>query len=287
MFVQKLNEKQMQAIARSIRKNVLFQIFHGRSGHPGGSFSCVELLTYLYSRELSVDNDIRFILSKGHAVPAWYAVAAEFGQINKNELASFRKLGSKLQGHPHVLSIPWVNTSTGSLGQGFSVAVGMALGMRYQNEVARTYVLLGDGELQEGEVWEAAMSAAHFRLDKLCAIVDYNKLQSDDYNKNIMGLEPLSLKWQAFGWHVIEIDGHDFNEIERAIYESKKIKDQPTVIIANTVKGKGVSFMEDAPLWHGSVTMSEEVLRQALVELNVSDSDISKFVDGSIWSETT
>jgi len=275
----------MQDIAISIRKNLLFQIFHARSGHPGGSLSCVELLTYLYSYEIGKNNDARLILSKGHAAPAWYAVAAEFGQINRNELISFRKLGSKLQGHPHVVSTPWVNTSTGSLGQGFSVAVGMALGMRYQNHTGHTFVLLGDGELQEGEVWEAAMSASHFGLNNLCAIVDYNKLQSDNYNKNIMGLEPLSLKWQAFGWNVIEIDGHDFNKIGGAVTEAKGIKDRPTVIIANTVKGKGVSFMEDAPLWHGSVTMREEELKDALRELKVSDADIYKYVDGSIWSE--
>jgi len=280
-----LNENQMQDIAVSIRKNLLFQIFHARSGHPGGSLSCVELLTYLYSCEIGKNKDTRLILSKGHAAPAWYAVAAEFGQVNKNELISFRKLGSKLQGHPHVLSTSWVNTSTGSLGQGFSVSVGMALGMRYQNNIDHVFVLLGDGELQEGEVWEAAMSASHFGLNNLCAIIDYNKLQSDNYNKNIMGLEPLTSKWKAFNWNAIEINGHDFNEIGGAIDEAKSTKDGPTVIIANTVKGKGISFMEDAPLWHGSVTMREEELRQALVELNAPDSEIAKYIDGSIWSE--
>lgn len=271
--------------AAAIRKNVLFQIFHARSGHPGGSLSCVELLTYLYSCEVNSNNQARLVLSKGHAAPAWYAVAAEFGLINKKDLIGFRKLGSMLQGHPHVLSTPWVSTSTGSLGQGFSVAVGIALGMRYQNFLDHTFVLLGDGELQEGEVWEAAMSASHFGLNTLCAIIDYNKLQSDNLNKNIMGLEPLSAKWQAFGWNVVEVDGHDLNAIGAAANEAKSVKNRPTVIIANTVKGKGVSFMEDAPLWHGSVTMKDSEFREALLELKVPDSEISKYVDGSIWSE--
>jgi transketolase len=275
----------MKNIAAAIRKNVLFQIFHARSGHPGGSLSCVELLTYLYSREINSNNHARLVLSKGHAVPAWYAVAAEFGIIKKKYLVGFRKLGSMLQGHPHVLSTPWVSTSTGSLGQGFSVAVGIALGMRYQNYLDHTFVLLGDGELQEGEVWEAAMSASQFGLNTLCAIVDYNKLQSDDLNENIMGIEPLRSKWQAFGWNVVEVDGHDLNAIGGAINEARSVKNRPTVIIANTVKGKGVSFMEHAPLWHGSVTMKDSEFSEALLELKVPDSEISKYIDGSIWSE--
>jgi len=189
-----------------------------------------------------------------------------------------------MQGHPSVVTTPWVETSTGSLGQGFSAAIGMALGHIYKNELTRIFVMLGDGELQEGEIWEGAMCAAHYKLDNLCAIVDYNKMQSDDLNENIMGLEPLRAKWEAFNWHVIEIDGHDFDQIESAFEQANETKGKPTVIIAHTIKGKGVSFMEGQPAWHGSVTLRPEELEQALRDLGTPEEDIPAYLNGSIWS---
>jgi transketolase len=177
---------------------------------------------------------------------------------------------------------PWVEASTGSLGQGFSVGIGMAMGFRHQQDPSRVYIVLGDGELQEGEVWEGAMCASHHKLDNLCAIVDYNKLQSDDLNANIMGLEPLRSKWEAFNWHVLEIDGHDFEQIEQAFATAKEIKDKPTVIIAHTIKGNGISFMAGVPAWHGSVKLRPEELEQALDDLGVHPMEISKYINGSI-----
>ncbi len=272
----------------SIRANTLASIYHAGSGHPGGSLSCVELLAYIYDSELG-DNTLdfpghRFILSKGHACPALYAVASKYGCALKGELQGLRKLGSPLQGHPHIGTTPWVETSTGSLGQGFSVAIGIAMGLRHKHEPSRVYVMLGDGELQEGEVWEGAMCAAHYKLDNLCAIIDYNKLQSDDYNENIMGLEPLRAKWEAFNWNVLEIDGHNFEQIEQGFMAAKESNDRPTVIIAHTIKGKGVSFMEGVPAWHGSVKLRPDELEQALRDLGTHEEDIPAYLDGSIWS---
>lgn len=280
----------LENFANGIRISALCAIHTAKSGHPGGALSCAELLAYLWQKELKADakeaeHRNRFILSKGHACPALYAAAAITGLISKKVLLTFRKLGSPLQGHPHVLDLPWVETSTGSLGQGFSVAIGMALGFRYQKKSSRVYVMLGDGELQEGEIWEGAMSASHYKLDNLCAILDYNKMQSDDLNENIMTLEPLAAKWAAFNWHVIEIDGHNFEEIDFAFKQAKGIKDKPTIIIAHTIKGKGVSFMESSPLWHGSVILRDEELTQALEDLQISENDIPRYIDGSIWQD--
>ncbi|HUB85404.1 MAG TPA: transketolase, partial [Rhizomicrobium sp.] len=206
------------------RQHAIASIYHAGSGHPGGAMSSADILACLYGAELnlwpdSVNDPLRdrFVLSKGHGAPALYAVGAYYGFCNRREALGLRKLNSKFQGHPHVLDLPWVETSTGSLGQGFSVALGMALGLKIQKNAARVYTLLGDGELQEGEVWEAAMCAAHHKLDNLCAIVDYNKLQSDDRNDNIMRLEPLAAKFRAFDWAVIEIDGHDVTAILTAL----------------------------------------------------------------------
>jgi len=268
----------------------LVAIYHAGSGHPGGALSAADLMSYVCSRPLALlttnGNSVmrdRFVLSKGHACPVLYAAAAECGLIPHRMLLTLRKLGSPLQGHPHVLDAPWVETSTGSLGQGFSASIGMAMGLRYQKSEARVYTMLGDGELQEGEVWEGAMSAGHYKLDNLCAIVDYNKLQSDDSNDNIMGLEPLRAKWEAFRWHAIEIDGHDFEQIDGAFSEARKARGKPTVIIANTIKGRGVSFMEGSPLWHGSVKLRDEELATALRELGVSEYEVGGYLDGSIW----
>lgn len=255
-----------QGLARQIRRDALIQIHRAGSGHPGGSLSCADILAVLYGSVLQMEGESRdrFVLSKGHGCPALYAAWANVGLIEREVLEGFRKAGERLQGHPHVLATPLAETSTGSLGQGFSTAVGMALGYRHQGLQGRIFVLLGDGELQEGIVWEAAMCAAHYRLGNLVAIIDYNKLQSDARNEDIMGLEPLAAKWQAFGWHVLELDGHDHDALQKAFSARY---DKPAVVIAHTVKGKGVSWMEDIPAWHGSVRLKDDELARALEEL--------------------
>ena len=272
--------------ARQIRILSLLSIYTAGSGHPGGTLSAIDIIAYLFLEEMKYDpknmndpNRDRFILSKGHACPALYAVAAEVGIIESNELRKLRKLGSDLQGHTHRGTTPWVEASTGSLGQGFSFSIGEALGFRHQNITNRVYVMLGDGELQEGEVWEGAMCAGHYKLNNLCAIIDYNKMQSDDYNANIMTLEPLADKWKSFNWHVIEIDGHDFNEIKAAFQEARETKGKPTVIIAHTIKGKGVSYMEGSPAWHGSLKLSEEDFIVALRNMGCSDEEIKEYIN--------
>jgi transketolase len=279
-------EAQLAASARRIRMHSLAAIFHAGSGHPGGALSCADLLACLYGAEMNVwptglDDPLRdrFVLSKGHAAPALYAAGAEFGFCDRTEALSLRKLGSKFQGHPHVLDLPFAETSTGSLGQGFSVAMGMALGLKKLKNDARVYTILGDGELQEGEVWEAAMCAAHHRLDNLCAIIDYNKLQSDDSNDNIMRLEPLAAKWSAFGWAVAEIDGHDIAAILSAFRSAAVTMGAPSVIIAHTVKGKGVKAMENIPAWHGSVKMTREQTEGALGALGASAGEMKELLD--------
>lgn len=278
--------------ARRIRQLSIASIFHAGSGHPGGSLSAADMLAALYGAELNVspasfgrapdNNRDRFILSKGHAAPALYAAGAEFGFVKPALLKDLRRYGSVLQGHPHVADTPFAETSTGSLGQGFSVAIGAALGLRHQGLSARSYAMLGDGEMQEGEVWEGAMCAAHHRLDNLCALIDYNKLQSDDLNSRIMGLEPLGDKWRAFGWHVIEINGHEIKQIIAALTEAGNTKDRPSVIIAHTIKGKGVSYMENGPLWHGSVKLSEDDTRRALSDLGLDKGEIDRWIHGDI-----
>ena len=271
------HDTELKVRACRIRELLLRMIYEAGSGHPGGSLSAVDVLTYLFFQELALDPNQpdwdgrdRFILSKGHAAPALYAVGVERGWLAQDEILGFRKIDRILQGHPHVRSVPWVETSTGSLGQGFSVAIGMALGLRYRQLPNRVYVMLGDGELQEGEVWEGAMSAAHHRLDNVCAILDYNKMQSDDRNETIMNLEPLRQKWEAFNWAVIEADGHDFASLEQSFLRARTIEDKPTLIIAHTIKGKGVSYMEGIPTWHGSVKLREEELQHAIEELELN-----------------
>jgi transketolase len=277
----------LAASAREIRRLAVAAIYRAGSGHPGGSLSCADILAVLYGAELFIprdnpeaDNRDRFILSKGHAAPALYAAWAASGFITIETALSLRKLGSRAQGHPHVLDMPLSETSTGSLGQGFSVGVGMALGLLHQRRPARVYALLGDGECQEGQVWEAAMSAAHFGLSNLCAIIDYNKLQSDDRNANIMGLEPLAAKWRAFGWNALELDGHDIAALLAGLSAARKETAQPTVLIAHTVKGKGVPFMEDQPAWHGSVKLTPAQCRDALHALDSAPNLISEYADG-------
>jgi len=261
--------------ATKLRKLVLQMIHQAGSGHPGGSLSAVDIITVLYFYEMRIDsknpnweNRDRFVLSKGHACPALYAALAEKGFFPQKDLFSLRKINSRLQGHPDMLTTPGVEMSTGSLGQGFSAAIGMALAGKYIGKNFRVYVLLGDGELDEGEVWEGAMCASHYELDNLVAIIDYNGLQSDNYNTKTMNFEPLVEKWKAFNWYTLEIDGHNIPQIVNAFNRAKRLKRKPTVIVAHTVKGKGVSFMEDNPKWHGSLAPDDEQLKIALDELD-------------------
>lgn len=276
---------QVRAAATFTRKHAIAAIYHAGSGHPGGALSCADILAALFGAELNLwpdepnepDRD-RFVLSKGHAAPALYAVASHFGFCSPRAALSLRKLGSPFQGHPHVIDLPWVETSTGSLGQGISVAVGMAMGLRLKKSAARVYALLGDGELQEGEVWEAAMCAAHYGLDNLCAIIDYNKLQSDARNDAIMRLEPLAAKWRAFDWAVAEIDGHDVDALLRTLRRAGSSQERPSLIIAHTTKGKGVPYMENIPTWHGSVKLTRAQAVEALTALGSAEAEIEEFL---------
>jgi len=278
--------EQLSEAAKLVRRHSVASIYRAGSGHPGGALSCSDILTVLYGAEMNIwpsatddpDRD-RFVLSKGHAAPALYAVAAYYGFCNARAALNLRKIGSPFQGHPHVADLSFVETSTGSLGQGFSVALGMAMGLKLQRRVSRVYALLGDGELQEGEVWEAAMCAAHHRLDNLCAIVDYNKLQSDDRNDAIMRLEPLAAKWRAFDWAVIEFDGHDLDQILSALRRACATVNRPSVLIAHTVKGKGVPYMENVPHWHGSVRLTREQAAEALAALGATREEITELLD--------
>lgn len=257
---------EMQAIARKLRRHIITMIGRVGSGHPGGSLSAVEIVSTLYFRVLRhnprdpqwSDRD-RFILSKGHAAPMLYATLAECGYFPVEELFTLRKLDSRLQGHTDRRLTPGIEMTAGSLGQGLSFATGIALAGRLDSKPYRVYVLLGDGECDEGQVWEAAMAAAHFKLDNLVAIVDRNELQIDGWTCDVMGLEPFNSKWSSFGWHVIEVDGHDFAQLEEAYAQVRMVKGQPTVIIAHTTKGKGVSFMENNADFHGKAPTPEQV----------------------------
>lgn len=273
------DHKVLNGIARNIRKDIVTMIHSSKSGHPGGSLSAVEILTSLYFDEMNVDatnqkmeDRDRFVLSKGHAAPVLYSTLAEKGYFDKSELNSLRKIGAMLQGHPDMKGIPGVEMSTGSLGQGFSVACGMAMASKLDNAPWRVYTLLGDGEIQEGIVWEAAMSAAHYKLDNLVAFLDYNGLQIDGEVKEVMNIGPVMDKFKSFGWNVIEIDGHDFDQIFAALDMAKETVGKPTMIIAKTVKGKGVSFMENNAGWHGTAP-SDSDLEKALQELGGSDNE--------------
>lgn len=273
------DHKVLNGIARNIRRDIVTMIHSSKSGHPGGSLSAVEILTSLYFDEMNVDSRNpkmedrdRFVLSKGHAAPVLYSTLAEKGYFDKAELNSLRKIGAMLQGHPDMKGIPGVEMSTGSLGQGFSVACGMAMASKLDNAPWRVYTLLGDGEIQEGIVWEAAMSAAHYKLDNLVAFLDYNGLQIDGEVEKVMNVGPAMDKFKSFGWNVIEIDGHDFDQIFAALDMAKETVGKPTMIIAKTVKGKGVSFMENNAGWHGTAP-SDSDLEKALQELGGSDNE--------------
>ncbi len=263
----------LQKTACKVRIGIIEGVHAAKSGHPGGSLSVADILTYLYFKEMNIDPENpkdperdRFVLSKGHAAPALYATLAQRGFFSPDELLGLRHIGSILQGHPDMKHIPGVDMSTGSLGQGISAAVGMALSAKHFGDNFRVYAVLGDGELEEGQVWEAAMFAANKKLSNLTAFVDFNGLQIDGTIEEVNSARPIDKKFEAFGWETIVIDGHDFEQIESALEKAKK-SDKPVAIIANTVKGKGVSFMENAVGWHGKAP-GDEQYEQAMAELN-------------------
>ena len=267
------SKKELAKIACNVRMGIIEGTFNAKSGHPGGSLSIADILTYLYFKEMNVDasepvkaDRDRFVLSKGHAAPALYAVMAQKGYFPVEELKSLRKVGSRLQGHPSMNYLPGVDISTGSLGQGISAACGMALGAKLKGDAFRVYTILGDGEIGEGQVWEAAMYAAAKGLDNLVAFVDNNNLQIDGTVEEVNSPYPIPEKFVAFGWNVIEIDAHNFDEIEAALENAKATKGKPTAIIAKSVKGKGVSFMENQVSWHGAAPNAEQY-EIALAEL--------------------
>ena len=260
-----MNKLELQKKAVEVRKGIVTGVYNAKSGHPGGSLSAADLFTYLYFEEMNVDpknpedeNRDRFVLSKGHTAPGYYAALALKGFFPIEDLKTLRHVGSYLQGHPDKKHTPGVDMSSGSLGQGLSVAVGMALAAKMQGKDYRTYCLCGDGEIQEGQIWEAAMFAGHRKLDNLCVIVDNNNLQIDGTVEDVCSPYPIDEKFKAFNFHVININGNDFDEIDRAFAEAKFHKGEPTAIIAHTIKGKGVSFMEDKAGWHGKAPNEEE-----------------------------
>lgn len=260
--------------ANEIRKGIVTAVHSAKSGHPGGSLSAADIMTYLYFEEMNIDpanpkkaDRDRFVLSKGHVAPALYSTLAHRGYFPVEDLTTLRKVGSYLQGHPDMKGTPGVDMSSGSLGQGISVAAGMALSAKLSNEDYRVYTLLGDGEIQEGQVWEAAMFAGNKKLDNLTVFVDLNNLQIDGTLEEVNSPLPLDKKFEAFGWNVIVINGHDFDEIEAAVAAAENCKGRPTAIIANTVKGKDVSYMENAVEWHGSAP-NDELAEKALAELD-------------------
>ena len=266
------NKKQLQKTACNVRMSIIESVHAAKSGHPGGSLSIAEILTYLYFKEMNIDpknpkmeGRDRFVLSKGHAAPALYSVLAERGFFPKEDLTTLRQIGSILQGHPDMKHIPGVDMSTGSLGQGISTACGMALSAKHFGDSYRVYTILGDGELEEGQVWEAAMFAAHKNLSNLTAFVDFNGLQIDGSIDEVNSAKPIDKKFEAFGWHVICINGNDFDEIEAALAEAKTV-DKPVAIVASTTKGKGVSYMENQVSWHGAAP-NDELYEQAMTEL--------------------
>ncbi len=268
-----MNKLELQKTANEIRKGIVTSVHSAKSGHPGGSLSAADIITYLYFEEMNIDpanpkmeERDRFVLSKGHVAPALYAALAHKGFFPVEDLITLRHIGSYLQGHPDMKGIPGVDMSSGSLGQGISAAVGMALAAKMDNKDYRVYTMTGDGEIQEGQVWEAAMFAGYRKLDNLVVIVDNNRLQIDGDVAEVCSPYPIDKKFEAFNFHTITIDGHNFDEIEKAFKEAKETKGKPTVIIANTIKGKGVSFMEDVVSWHG-VAPNDEQYAKAMEDL--------------------
>lgn len=268
-----LKIQNLQKIAKDVRKDIVEMLYSAQSGHPGGSLSITDILTTLYFYEMNInvnnpkdENRDRLILSKGHCSPALYSCLAEKGFFPKEDLKTFRKINSYLQGHPDMKKIPGVDMTSGSLGQGLSVANGIAIAGKLDNKCYRVYCIMGDGEIEEGQIWEAAMTSSKYKLDNLCAIVDNNNLQIDGKIEDVMSPYPINKKFESFGFNVIEIDGHNFEEIINAFEDAKKVKEKPTVIIAKTVKGKGVSYMENQVGWHGKAP-NEEEYKLALEEL--------------------
>ena len=267
-----MENEELKSKANEIRKDIITEVYNAKSGHPGGSLSIADIMTVLYFDELNIDEKNprwedrdRLILSKGHCAPALYAALAERGYFEKEKLVSLRKLDSNLQGHPNMNDVPGVDMSTGSLGQGLSAANGMAISAKLDNKNYRVYCILGDGEIQEGQVWEAAMSSNKYKLDNLCIIVDNNNLQIDGTTEEVMDLKPIDEKFKSFGFNVIKIDGHNYDEIRSAFKQARETKGKPTCIIAKTVKGKGISFMENQAGWHGKAP-NEEQYNQAMSE---------------------
>jgi len=268
--------KELKNIAAHIKLGALEAVHSAMSGHPGGSLSIADILAYLYFVEMNVDpqnpdweDRDRFVLSKGHTAPGLYAALAEKGYFPKEDLKTFRQIDSYLQGHPDMKSVPGVDMTTGSLGLGISAACGMALAAKIKNKDYRVYAILGDGELAEGQVWESAMFAAHYKLDNLCAFIDFNGLQIDGKITEVMNSTPIDEKYKAFNWNVIVIDGHDLNQIEAAVNNAKVTKGKPTMIVCKTVKGNGVSFMENQVHWHGTAPNKEQY-EQAVAEITAS-----------------
>ena len=278
--MEKNKELKLRRLANNVRKGIIEGVYNAGCGHPGGSLSIAEILTYLYFEEMNVDpkdpkaeGRDRFVLSKGHTAPALYATLAERGYFEVEELKTLRKTTSRLQGHPDMKGTPGVDMTTGSLGLGFSAACGMALSGKVYNKDYRVYAVLGDGESEEGQVWEAAMFAAHYKLDNLCCFLDWNGLQIDGPIAEVMNPTPHDTKFEAFGWHVISIDAHDFDQIAAALAEAKTVKGKPTMIIAKSVKGKGVSYMENKCEWHGAAPKEDQYL-VAMEELNKIEESI-------------
>lgn len=269
-----MSVEELKVMAKAIRRDIIEMITTARSGHPGGSLSATDIVTALYFRLMRVDpqnpdwpDRDRFILSKGHACPVWYAALAERGYFDKSHLGTLRRLNSILQGHADMKKTPGVDMTVGSLGQGLSAGLGMALSGKLRKKDYHVWVIIGDGEMQEGAIWEAAMAGVKWKLDNLTAILDRNRLQNDDFVDATMPVDPVADKWRAFGWHVIEIDGHNMEEVVSGMETAKTIKGKPTIIIAHTIKGKGVSFMENVAEWHGKAP-SKEQAQQALAEIS-------------------
>ena len=259
------NKIELEEISKLIRKDIVSMLTESASGHPGGSLSIADIMSVLFFKEMNISsenpkdpNRDRFVLSKGHAAPALYSALARKGYFPVEELKTLRKTGTRLQGHPNMNDLPGIDMSTGSLGQGISAAVGMALAGKLDKKDYRVYTILGDGELEEGQVWEASMSAAHYKLDNLTAFIDFNGLQIDGNTEDVMNPSPIDKKFEAFGWNVMVINGHNYDEIIDAIEKAKNTKNKPTAIVCKTIKGKGVSFMENEASWHGTAPSKEQ-----------------------------
>ena len=267
--------KQLELLSNENRKKIVQMIYEAKAGHPGGSLSVIDMLTAIYEMDVDFNSEKRskVVLSKGHAVPAQYAVLCSKGKIKEEELSTFRKVNSRLQGHPYTVDIPEVDATTGLLGQGLSIAVGMAIVKKHNNENNHVYAILGDGEIQEGQIWESLLQAAHYKLDNLIVVIDYNKLSSSGPVNEVINLDPLAEKLKAFNFHTIEINGNNMQEVVDALNEAYTVKGMPIAIVSNTVKGKGVSYMENNPKWH-SGALTDEEYEIAMKDLNKAKEEI-------------